>query len=168
MLGQLHDAGNTTTLAHYLTLLSGAGMITGLQKYVGKTIRQRASSPKLQVHNTALISALTPGSFETVRQQPHLWGRWVESAVGACLINSTIHTQYGLHYWRENNQEVDFVLTHHNKILGIEVKSAHIQTGISSGMNAFKNMAPSSSVIMIGQQGLPLERFFSTPLEQLI
>ena len=33
MLGQLQDAGNTTTLAHYLELLAGAGMLTGLQKF---------------------------------------------------------------------------------------------------------------------------------------
>ena len=32
MLGQLQDAGNTTTLAHYLELLAGAGMLTGLSK----------------------------------------------------------------------------------------------------------------------------------------
>ena len=35
MLGQLQDAGNTTTLAHYLDLLAGAGMLAGLQKYSG-------------------------------------------------------------------------------------------------------------------------------------
>jgi predicted AAA+ superfamily ATPase len=40
MLGQLHDAGNATTLAHYLDLLSGAGMITGLPKYSGKAVRR--------------------------------------------------------------------------------------------------------------------------------
>ena len=33
MLGQLQDAGNTTTLARYLDLLSNAGLITGLPKY---------------------------------------------------------------------------------------------------------------------------------------
>ena len=49
MLGQLQDAGNTTTLAHYLELLAGAGMLTGLPKYAGQTVRQRGSSPKLQV-----------------------------------------------------------------------------------------------------------------------
>ncbi len=168
MLGQLHDAGNTTTLAHYLSLLSGAGMITGLQKYAGKTIRQRGSSPKLQVHNTALVSALTPGSFETIKQQPHLWGRWIESAVGAQLINSTVHTQYGLYYWREHNQEVDFVLTHHEKTLGIEVKSLQTTGGSSSGMKAFKHLVPSSSVIMVGGQGLPLEQFFSMSLDQML
>ena len=30
MLGQLQDAGNTTTLAHYLELLAGAGMLKGV------------------------------------------------------------------------------------------------------------------------------------------
>ena len=38
MLGQLQDAGNTTTLAHYLDLLAGAGMVTGLPKYAGQII----------------------------------------------------------------------------------------------------------------------------------
>ncbi len=43
MLGQLHDAGNATTLAHYLELLSGAGMLTGISKYAGKAVRLRAA-----------------------------------------------------------------------------------------------------------------------------
>ena len=30
MLGQLHDAGNTTTLAHYLQLLGAAFLVSGL------------------------------------------------------------------------------------------------------------------------------------------
>jgi len=46
MLGQLQDAGNTTTLAHYLDLLAGAGMVVGLQKYAGGAARRRGSSPK--------------------------------------------------------------------------------------------------------------------------
>ncbi len=57
MLGQLQDAGNTTTLVHYLDLLSAAGMLTGLQKFSGARVRQRGSSPKLLVLNTALMSA---------------------------------------------------------------------------------------------------------------
>jgi hypothetical protein len=64
MLGQLQDAGNTTTLAHYLELLGGAGMVIGLQKFAGAQARQRGSSPKLQVLNTALMNAqagMTPG-----------------------------------------------------------------------------------------------------------
>ncbi len=57
MLGQLQDTGNVTTLAHYLDLLTGAGMVTGLQKFAGAVVRQRGSTPKLQVFNTALTTA---------------------------------------------------------------------------------------------------------------
>ena len=57
MLGQLQDAGNATILAQYLNLLEGAGLLMGLPKYGERVLRQRASSPKLQVLNTALITA---------------------------------------------------------------------------------------------------------------
>ncbi len=56
MLGELQDAGNTVTLAHYLELLASAGLITGLQKFAGARIRQRGSSPKLLVRNTCPVS----------------------------------------------------------------------------------------------------------------
>lgn len=41
--GRLREAGNTTTLAHYVELLAGAGMLVGLQKFAGKDVRQRGS-----------------------------------------------------------------------------------------------------------------------------
>lgn len=44
MLGQLQDAGNTTTLAHYLDLLAGAGMVCGLPKYAGDAARSRTGN----------------------------------------------------------------------------------------------------------------------------
>lgn len=56
MIGQLQDAGNTTTLAHYLDLLAGAGMVCGLPKYASDTARSRGSSPNWQVLNTALMT----------------------------------------------------------------------------------------------------------------
>jgi predicted AAA+ superfamily ATPase len=87
MLGQLQDAGNTTTLAHYLNLLEGAGLVTGLQKYAGQRVRQRGSSPKLQVLNTALMTAPSFGSLAEVKKDSDSWGRLVESTVGAALAN---------------------------------------------------------------------------------
>jgi len=70
MVGQLQDAGNTTTLAHYLDLLAGAGMVCGLPKYAGEEVRQRASSPKLQVLNQGLKSAQAIDTFKATRQDP--------------------------------------------------------------------------------------------------
>src|SRR5512140_816138 len=88
MLGQLQDAGNATTLAHYLELLAGAGMVCGLQKYAGDAARARGSSPKLQVLNTALMSAMSRYSPREARADREFWGRLVESAIGAHLANA--------------------------------------------------------------------------------
>src|SRR6266511_2172138 len=124
MLGQLHDAGNATTLAHYLELLSGAGLLTGLAKYSGRVVRQRGSSPKLQVLNTALMSAQSGLSLEEARADREFWGRLVESAVGAHLANATAAGECELFYWRDRNREVDFVVRAGRAVTAIEVKMA--------------------------------------------
>lgn len=123
MLGQLQDAGNATTLAHYLELLSGVGMVAGIKKFTGSYIRQRSSSPKLQVFNTALISAQSSLSFTQAREEPQLWGHLVESTIGAHLLNSIQGTDIRLYYWRELNHEVDFILERGNELVDFEVKS---------------------------------------------
>src|SRR5262249_15353563 len=105
MMGQLHDAGNTTTLSHYLALLSGAGLVTGITKFAGQVIRQRGSSPKLQVLNTALMSAPAKYSFDEAKNRSEYWGRLLESAIGAYLLNSSRGTSIQVYYWREGNYE---------------------------------------------------------------
>ena len=104
MLGQLHDAGNATTLAHYLDLLGGAGLVVGLQKYAGDLARRRGSSPKLQVLNTALLTAQSGMSLAEARDDREFWGRLVESAVGAHLANAAAEGDCELYYWRERNR----------------------------------------------------------------
>jgi uncharacterized protein len=110
MLGQLQDRGNTSTLAHYMDMLRGCGLLEGLQKYAGQKVRQRASSPKLQVHNNALLAALQNVEFEDARQDPEYWGRLVESSIGAHLVNQARASAVDVFYWRDVNEEVDFVL----------------------------------------------------------
>jgi len=136
ILGQLHDAGNTTTLSHYLDLLDSAGLLAGIEKFSPEMIRRRASSPKFNVHNTALISAQETLSFQEVYSDPVKWGRWVESAVGAHLLNHSLTTHYSLFYWRHINDEIDFVLQSGQKTIGLEVKSGGKQK--RSGMRLFK------------------------------
>ena len=123
MLGQLQDAGNATTLAHYLDLLAGAGLVTGLQKYAGGAARRRASSPKLQVFNTALITAQAGLTLKQARENRAFWGRLVESAVGAHLANAAATGDCEAYYWRERNREVDFVVRAGTSLVAIEVKS---------------------------------------------
>ena len=163
MLGQLHDAGNTTTLAHYLELLAGAGMITGLSKFAGAAVRSRGSSPKLLVFNTALLTAqsgLTPSEARTDRE---FWGRLTESAVGAHLANAAACGLCQLFYWREGNREVDFVVRAGRMLVAIEVKSGRAPVA-HSGLAAFKEAFKPKRTMLVGGDGTPVEEFLSRPV----
>jgi predicted AAA+ superfamily ATPase len=163
MIGQLQDAGNTTTLAHYLELLTGAGMVTGLNKFAGQKVRQRGSSPKLQVLNTAFLTTHAHLSFEAAQQERDFWGRLVESAVGAHILNSTAGTGIEVFYWREGNHEVDFVLRLGQTVTAIEVKSGQHRNTLP-GMEAFAKAFKPQHQLLVGGQGIPLEEFFLTPI----
>lgn len=162
MLGQLQDAGNTTTLAHYLELLLGSGLVAGLPKYSGSRVRQRGSIPKLLVLNTALMTATSGISFEEAQGDREYWGRLVESAVGAHLVNTTLGSPIEVSYWRERNQEVDFVLSNRRELLAIEVKSG---TGFvrRDGLAAFGRAFPRSRKLLVGGNGLPVRRALEEP-----
>ena len=163
MLGQLQNAGNTTTLAHYLDLLSGAGMLTGLQKYAGDTARSRGSSPKFQVLNTALMSAQSGLTIGEARADHEYWGRLVESAVGAHLVNAEAAGECELFYWRDRNREVDFVVRIGPSVLAIEVKSGR---GISArpGLDAFTQSFDTKRSLVVGSDGVSLEEFLTQPV----
>lgn len=166
MLGQLQDAGNTTTLAHYLDLLQGAGILAGLSKYAGQRVRQRASSPKFLVLNTALMSASGPGNIKELKQKPDQWGRWVESAVGSSLANGITGKNIELYYWSNRNREVDFVLSRNDELVAIEVKSGR-QKGSFPGMEAFSKEFKVKRKLLVGSQGISLEEFLATLPEEL-
>lgn len=167
MLGQLHEAGNTTTLAHYLQLLGGAGLLTGLAKFSGRVVRQRASSPKLQVLNTALMSAHSGLSFEEAREDREFWGRLVESTIGAHLGNAATVGECELFYWREGHREVDFVVRSGRAITAIEVKSGRshdAQPGLAAFAEAFKPRR----TLLVGGDGIPIEDFLLQPVTHWI
>ena len=166
MIGKLQDVGNTTTLAHYLNLLQGAGLLTGLAKYAGEKVRQRASSPKLLVLNTGLMTATAYGSLEDTRNNPKLWGRLVETAVGASLFNSVIRKNIDLFYWAGRNRELDFVLSRANELIAIEVKTTAHKTRLP-GIAEFSKQFPAAKKLLVGSQGIPLEEFLLTPVEAL-
>jgi predicted AAA+ superfamily ATPase len=160
MLGQLQDAGNTTTLAHYLELLAGAGLAVGLEKFSGSAARRRGSSPKLLVLNTALITATSGLPFREARATPEVWGRLVESAVGAHLVNAGLEVSW----WRERNREVDFVVRRGRSVFPIEVTSGR-RKGSLPGMDAFTRTFRTTRRLLVGGQGLPLEEFLAHPAE---
>jgi hypothetical protein len=167
MLGQLQDAGNTVTLAHYLELLSGAGMVTGLPKFAGQQVRRRGSSPKLQVLNTALMTTQSGLSFEQARRDPEYWGRLVESAVGAHLLNEGSSWEIEVSYWRERDREVDFVARRGPAIVGIEVKTGAAPTSFP-GMDRFFKAFGVDRGLIVGERGIPIEEFLSRPLRDTL
>lgn len=161
MLGELQDAGNSTTLAHYLDLLNGSGLLSGLQKFANQNIRRRGSSPKFAVYNTALMSAQSGKTFLEAMSDRAFLGRLTESSVEAHLLNSIRGTQIELFYWREGDKEVDFVLKLGDKIIAIEVKSGQ-ESIRHSGIDSFVSQFNPYKVLLVGDQGIPLERFLST------
>lgn len=166
IMGQLTEAGNTTTLANYLELLNDAGLLGGLEKYSPNMVRKRASSPKFQVHNTAIMSGISGESLNTLLEAPKIWGRWVESAVGAHLVNQVFKDKkLSLYYWKEGNDEVDFVLEYKKKVIGLEVKSGY--TGRLTGLIAFKEKFNPDKALVIGSGGIPWQEFLQMDVLEL-
>lgn len=167
MLGQLLDAGNTVTLAHYLDLLSGAGMVTGVPKFAGQVVRSRSSSPKLVVLNTALITAQAGLTFDEARADTEFWGRLAESAVGAHLANTQAIGLCELFYWRDRNREVDYVVRTGRTVAAIELKSGHKKSSLP-GMDAFAKAFKPQRTLLVGRDGLPVEEFLLRPVSELV
>lgn len=164
MLGQLQDAGNTTTLARYLDLLSSAGLIAGLPKHAMAASRRRGFSPKLNVLNTALMAALSGDTFDEARADRTFWGHMVESAIGAHLFNDGA-PGCELRYWREGDLEVDFVLRCGRRLAAFEVKSGARRRRIR-GIEAFRQRFGEARTVVVGEGGVPLAEFLSTPAEE--
>lgn len=167
MLGQLQDAGNTTTLAHYLELLAGAGMLVGLQKYAAGAARQRGSSPKLQVLNTALMTAQSGVSLADARRDRAFWGRVVESAVGGHLANAAAAGICEVFYWRERSHEVDFVVRAGKTVTAIEVKSGRARDSFP-GLAAFGAAFPRARKLLVGGDGIAVEEFLERSVEHWV
>lgn len=163
--GQLQDAGNTTTLSHYLSLLDTAGLLAGIEKYAADIIRKRSSSPKFQVYNTALISAQRNELFDEVKVQPEKWGRMVESAVGAHLLNAGQINGFAVYYWRHRNEEVDFVIEKRGKVVAIEVKTNAEDS--TAGMKTFKEQFNPDKILLVGKKGLPWQDFLEMKPSEL-
>jgi predicted AAA+ superfamily ATPase len=166
MLGQLQDAGNTTTLAHYLRLLETAFLVSGLERYSPGQARSRASSPKLVLWNNALVNALHARSIEECRNDPALWGRLVENAAGAHLLNHLQGLSSEVMYWRQKNDEVDYVVRAGADIWAVEVKSG--RPGRKRGMSAFSRLHPKARMLVVGPGGMDLDEFFSVDPREIV
>lgn len=165
MLGSLQDAGNTTTLACYINLMGESGLLCGLQKYSIDTARRKSSIPKLQVYNNALKTVYSPLSFEQSILNRKEWGRIFESGIGAYLVSQAFVHRFEVFYWRERNDEVDFVLRRKNSIVLVEVKSNAEKT--TAGMEKFKQIFKPTASLIVGESGIKAEDFLSMDVRTL-
>lgn len=108
------------------------------------------------------MTALAGISFIDWRKNTTRWGRLVEVAVGAHLINTSLSTGIEVYYWLDHNKEIDFVLNQADKILAIEVKSGLFK-GKHPGLLAFVQEFPQARTLLVGQEGIPVEEFLSHP-----
>ena len=164
-LGQLQDAGNVTTLSSYLEILNQCNLLAGLQKYANDEARRYQSIPKYQVYNNALLTAFKGASYEKDRIDPQIWGRWIESAVGAYLLGGAEEGGYSVYYWRERSNEVDFIIVRQGEVMALEVKSG--RRGMNSGIPKFNDLFHPKHSLVVGTDGIPFEEFFRMRIEDL-
>lgn len=152
LLGQLQDKGNTDLIKHYIELYEGTFLLKSIHKFSKKAVLSRASSPKLVPLCGALIDREV---FETKNG----YGRAVEAAVGACLIQNG----FNIEYWREGGEEVDYVTKYEGVLYAIEVKSGRPRS--TKGMDTFKNLYPSARPVYVSEA--TLEAFLTDPRKYL-
>ena len=165
ILGQLQDAGNTSTLANYLQLLDESKLLCGLQQFAADDARKYKSVPKYQVYNSGLLSANNSLSFRDVYLSPAEWGKWVESAVGAYLVNHADRLEYKVYYWRHDSDEVDFILQRSRQLVAIEVKSGRRK--MNQGLTLFREQFHPTTELVVGSEAMPIEQFLLMDIERL-
>lgn len=165
MLGSLQDAGNTATLAGYINLLGESGLLCGLQKFSIDTARRKASIPKLQVYNNALKMVYSPLTFEQALLDRKAWGRIFESGIGAYLVSQAFIHRFEVFYWRERNDEVDFILRKKGSVVAIEVKSnAEKRT---EGLDKFRQLFHPTASFIVGDGGIGASEFLAMDITKL-
>mgnify|MGYP000798709695 CR=1 FL=1 len=165
MLGSLQDAGNTATLAGYINLLGESGLLCGLQKFSVDMARRKASIPKLQVYNNALKMVYSPLTFEQAIMDRKAWGHIFESGIGSYLVSQAFIHRFEVYYWRERNDEVDFILRKKGSVVAIEIKSnAEKRT---DGLDKFRQLFKPQLSFIVGDGGIRAEDFLSMNINDL-
>ena len=149
MLGSLQDAGNTVTLAGYINLLDESGLLCGLQKFSVDMLKM----------------VYSPLTFEQAILNRKAWGRIFESGIGAYLVSQAFVYRFEVYYWRERDDEVDFVLRKKGSVVAIEVKSnAEKRT---DGLDKFRKLFNPQAAFIVGDGGISAEDFLSMDVRKL-
>jgi predicted AAA+ superfamily ATPase len=152
LLGQLQDKGNTDLVKYYIELYGGAFLLHALQKFSSKTWLARSSSPKMLPACPALYSM---AAGVDVVQSAEQRGRAFELAVGVELVQQPGQ----VFYWRERNDEVDFVYQYRDRLYAIEVKSGRKKS--AKGLDAFCAQTPQALRVIVTPENFA--QFSSAP-----
>ncbi len=165
MLGSLQDAGNTATLAGYVNLLDESGLLCGLQKFSIDMARRKASIPKFQVYNNALKMVYSTLTLEQAILDRREWGHIFESGIGAYLVSQAFTHRFEVFYWRERNDEVDFILRKKSSVIAIEVKSNAVKR--TDGLDKFNQLFNPKTSFIVGDGGIAAEDFLSMDIKEI-
>lgn len=92
-------------------------------------------------------------------------GHIFESGIGAYLVSQAFIRRFEVFYWKERNDEVDFILRKNNSLAAIEIKSNAEKN--TSGLDKFKGIFKPSSSFIVGDGGIPAEEFLKMDLAKL-
>ncbi|MHB9038444.1 MAG: ATP-binding protein [Armatimonadota bacterium] len=143
--GSITDAGTLETIAHYLSLLEEAYLVTASRKFSAREVRRRASSPKLVPLNNAFLAASRAGDPPTAQSLPDVWGRWVENA---CLAFA-IGCEQTVSYWREEPLEVDAVIDGSWGKWAVEIKTGEYSSRDLAGLLEFHRRRPEYKPVVL-------------------
>ena len=163
MLGQLQDAGNTTTLAHYLDLLAGAGMLAGIpevQRFPGPPARFEPEAPGAQhrADDRGRGHPVGPPPQRPGDPRPaHRVGgrRSPRQRRGGGRLRAVLLAR--------PEPRGDFIVRNSRRLVAIEVKSGRARDSLP-GMDAFAAAYAPDRMLLVGAEGIPLESFLARPV----
>ena len=106
-----------------------------------------------------------PQTFEQAIFNRGAWGHIFESGIGAYLISQAFVHHFEVFYWRDRNDEVDFILRKKGIVVAIEVKSNAEKN--TEGLEKFKTSFNPKSAFIVGDGGISAEDFLSMNLRSL-
>ena len=161
--GTLQDRSSLPTIQNYLHLLAQAFLVTGVEKYSASLFRSRKSSPKLIVHDNALLHA-----FErpiAARLGAERFGHYFENAVGARFIEAGWDT----FYWKHRSYEVDFVVIGPlNQRYAVEVKTSQTDIKELKGLFEFCKIYQDFEPRLMSLQNQEVEGVANLSVEEVL